>query len=173
MIAIRCGSSGGSEVLRFRSSGAAGVLVHDGAGVTPHRWLKVAFSPSHLVKATFSHYRTASEATTVTPTTSAPPEPRSAPPEEPHPLAIMVLSDRVGRPWPPSRGREGLPAGPGRWGSCGREPGRGCAPVRRTPHLDWTGCSCASVWCSCRVLHFLGNLRDEPTGSSTPVSRSS
>ena len=49
------------------------MLVHDGAGVTPHRWLKVAFSPSHLVKATFSHNRTAPEDTTVTPTTSAPP----------------------------------------------------------------------------------------------------
>src|SRR2546430_17316328 len=72
MIAKGCGSSGGSEVLRFRSSGAAGVLVHDGAGVTAHRWLKVAFIPSHLVKATFSHHRTAPEAT-VTPTTSAPP----------------------------------------------------------------------------------------------------
>src|SRR5438067_7269167 len=64
--------SGGSEVLRFRSSGAAGVPVHDGAGVTAHRWLKVAFIPSHLVKATFSHHRTPSEATTVTPTTNAP-----------------------------------------------------------------------------------------------------
>src|SRR2546430_13912727 len=73
MIVVGCGSSGGSEVLRFRSSGAAGVLVNDGAGVTPHRWLKVAFIPSHLVKATFSHDRTASEATTVTPTTSGPP----------------------------------------------------------------------------------------------------
>src|SRR5437764_13013038 len=68
-----CGSSGGSEVLRFRSSGVAGVLVHDGAGVTAHRWLKVAFIPSNLVKATFSHHRTTSEDTTVTPTTSAPP----------------------------------------------------------------------------------------------------
>src|SRR2546430_3721981 len=73
MIADGCGSSGGSEVLRFRSSGGAGVLVHDGAGVTPHRWLKVAFIPSNLVKATFSHNRVSSEATTVTPATSAPP----------------------------------------------------------------------------------------------------
>src|SRR5256886_13910588 len=71
--AMGVASSGGSEVLRFRSSGVAGVLVHDGAGVTPHRWLKVAFIPSHLVKATFSHHRAASEATTVTPTTNAPP----------------------------------------------------------------------------------------------------
>src|SRR5437899_1754335 len=74
MIAIGCGSSGGSEVVRFRSSGVAGALVNDGAGVTAHRWLKVAFIPSNLVKATFSHHRTASEATTVTPTTSAPPQ---------------------------------------------------------------------------------------------------
>src|SRR2546430_15496627 len=88
MIVVGCGSSGGSEVLRFRSSGAAGVLVNNGAGVTPHRWLKVAFIPSHLVKATFSHNRTASEATRVTPTTGAPPEPRSAPPEEAHPTPI-------------------------------------------------------------------------------------
>src|SRR2546430_671870 len=57
MIVVGCGSCGGSEVVRFRSSGAVGVLVHDGAGVTPHRWLKVAFIPSNLVKATFSHNR--------------------------------------------------------------------------------------------------------------------
>src|SRR2546430_146171 len=73
-IPVGCGSSGGSEVLRFRSSGAAGVLVHDGAGVTAHRWLKVAFVLSTRTKATFSRNRTASEATTVTPTTNAPPE---------------------------------------------------------------------------------------------------
>ena len=71
-----CGSSGGSEVVRFRSSGVAGVPVHDGAGVTPHRLLKVAFIPSNLVKATFSHYRTAPEGTRVTPVTGASPEPR-------------------------------------------------------------------------------------------------
>ena len=52
------------------------MLVHDGAGVTAHRWLKVAIVLSNLVKATFSHHRTASAATTVTPTTNAPPEPR-------------------------------------------------------------------------------------------------
>src|SRR3989440_13094159 len=63
--------SGGSGVVRFRSSGAAGVPVNNGAGVTTHRWLKVAFIPSNLVKATFSHHRTTSEDTTVTPTTSA------------------------------------------------------------------------------------------------------
>src|SRR2546430_16687026 len=91
-----CGSSGGSEVLRFRSSGAAGVPVHDGAGVTPHRWLKVAFIPSNLVKATFSHHRTTSAATTVTPTTSAPPEPRSAPPEEPHPSPLGRVASLSG-----------------------------------------------------------------------------
>src|SRR5437867_2341815 len=71
-----CGSSGGSEVVRFRSSGVAGVPVHDGAGVTPHRWLKATFAKLNLVKATFSHYRTAPEGTRVTPVTGAPPEPR-------------------------------------------------------------------------------------------------
>ena len=63
----------------------------------------MAFIPSYLVKATFSHYRTAPEGTRVTPVTGAPPEPRCrkrpaagrqqvppVPPEEPHPLAIMV-----------------------------------------------------------------------------------
>src|SRR2546430_17223465 len=69
-----CGSCEGSAVVRFRGSGVAGVPVHGGAGVTAHRWLKVAFIPSNLVKATFSHHRTTSEATTVTPTTSAPPQ---------------------------------------------------------------------------------------------------
>src|SRR2546430_6794978 len=76
MIADGCGSSGGSEVLRFRSSGAAGVPVHDGAGVTPHRWLKATFAKLNLVKATFSHDRTAPEGTRATPVTGAPPEPR-------------------------------------------------------------------------------------------------
>src|SRR2546430_7720089 len=66
-----CGSSGGSEVVRFRNSGAAGVPVHDGAGVTPHRWLKATFAKLNLVKATFSHHRTAPEDTRVTPVTSA------------------------------------------------------------------------------------------------------
>ena len=84
MVSVGCGSSGGSEVLRFRSSGAAGVPVNNGAGVTPHRWLKVAFIPSNLVKATFSHYRTASEDTGVTPVTGVPPEP-AVPSDEPHP----------------------------------------------------------------------------------------
>src|SRR2546423_12480115 len=97
MIAIRCGSSGGSEVLRFRSSGAAGVLVNNGAGVTAHRWLKVAFIPFNVVKATFSHHRTTSEATTVTPTTNAPPEP-VAPPEEPHPRYLDHLVTQLGAP---------------------------------------------------------------------------
>jgi len=36
--------------------------VHDGAGVTAHRWLKATFAKLNLVKATFSRYRTASEA---------------------------------------------------------------------------------------------------------------
>src|SRR2546425_4123079 len=76
MIVVGCGSSGGSEILRFRSSGAAGVLVHDGAGVTAHRWLKVAFVLSTRTKATFSHDRASSEATRVTPVTGVPPEPR-------------------------------------------------------------------------------------------------
>src|SRR5437016_1010353 len=74
--AMGVASSGGSEVLRFRSSGVAGVLVHDGAGVTPHRWLKATFAKLNLVKATFSHHRTAPEGTRVTPVTSGPPEPR-------------------------------------------------------------------------------------------------
>ena len=63
---VGCGSSDGSEVVRFRSSGVAGVLVHNGAGVTAHRWLKVAFIPSHLVKATFSHNRRRAPVTTAT-----------------------------------------------------------------------------------------------------------
>src|SRR2546430_9103341 len=77
MIAKGCGSSGGSEVLRFRSSGAAGVPVNNGAGVTPHRWLKATFTRSSLVKVAFSHYRTAPEGTRVTPVTGA--SPRTSP----------------------------------------------------------------------------------------------
>src|SRR2546430_10402814 len=95
MIAIGCGSSGGSEVVRFRSSGVAGVLVNDGAGVTAHRWLKVAFIPSHLVKATFSHHRTAPEDTTVTPTTGAPLEPR-CPFRRATPIIVSGLALLVG-----------------------------------------------------------------------------
>src|SRR5256886_8020914 len=74
-----------SEVVRFRSSGAAGVLVNNGAGVTAHRWLKVAFIPVNVVKATFDHNRTASAATTVTPTTNAPPR---------TPLALLLVGSR-------------------------------------------------------------------------------
>src|SRR5256885_12420487 len=102
MIADGCGSSGGSEVVRFRSSGVAGVLVNNGAGVTAHRWLKVAFIPSHLVKATFSHHRTTSEATTVTPTTSAPPRtPPSHQKSHTH-RRWGALSPRYGSVRPPS-----------------------------------------------------------------------
>ena len=78
------------------------MLVHDGAGVTAHRWLKVAFIPSNVVKATFSHHRTASEATTVTPITSAPPRtPLSLHKSHTH-RRWGVLSPRYGSVRPPS-----------------------------------------------------------------------
>src|SRR5256885_15973601 len=88
MIIVRAGSSGGSEVLRFRSSGVAGVPVHDGAGVTAHRWLKVAFIPFDLVKATISHSHTNHERERH----AGPPE-RSAPPPT-NPTTPCQVPDR-------------------------------------------------------------------------------
>src|SRR5256886_2838241 len=90
-----CGSSGGSEVVRFRNSGAAGVPVHDGAGVTPHRWLKATFAKLNLVKATFSHYRTAPKDTRVTPVTGRSSPNLAVPSEGPHPSAIMIHPSRA------------------------------------------------------------------------------
>src|SRR5256885_13738328 len=62
-----CGDHGQPEHTADRRFGALSPIW---AG-TAHRWLKATFAKLSLVKATFSHYRTASEATTVTPTTSA------------------------------------------------------------------------------------------------------
>src|SRR2546429_665331 len=131
MIADGCGSSGGSEVLRFRSGGAAGVPVHDGAGVTPHRWLKATFAKLNLVKATFSHYRTAPEGTRATPVTGALPT-LAVPTGEPHPSLIggvpahMGLSApnwRSGFPIPSLSARSRRSRRPAGTGSPSRPPG--------------------------------------------------
>ena len=80
---------------RYYGFGVVGLLVHDGAGVPAHRWLKVAFIPSNVVKATFSHYRTTSEGTRVTPVTGALPN-LAVPSEEPHPLELSSFAPDPG-----------------------------------------------------------------------------